>query len=91
MGNSGDVSQVVVVGVCRILALCYETYKPDILEKDQVLEALNKKVECNIVNDVIPRSVNFKSRILRQKNISLIALFFFVDVMWGSIDMISRK
>jgi hypothetical protein len=41
MGNSGDVSQCVVVGVCRILALCYETYEPDILEKDQVLEALN--------------------------------------------------
>ncbi len=41
MGNSDDVSQGVVVGVCRILALCYETYKPDILEKDQVLEALN--------------------------------------------------
>ena len=41
MGNSGNVSQGVVVGVCRILALCYETYKPDILEKDQVLEALN--------------------------------------------------
>jgi hypothetical protein len=41
MGNSGDVSQGVVVGVCRILALCYETYKLDILGKDQVLEALN--------------------------------------------------
>jgi hypothetical protein len=41
MGNSGDVSQGVVVRVCRILALCYETYKPDILEKYQVLEALN--------------------------------------------------
>ncbi len=41
MGNSGNVSQGVVEGVCRILALCYETYKPDILEKDQVLEALN--------------------------------------------------
>ncbi len=46
MGNSGDVSQGVVVGVCRILALCYETYESDILEKDhlekgQVLEALN--------------------------------------------------
>ncbi len=26
---------------CAILALCYETYEPDILEKDQVLEALN--------------------------------------------------
>jgi hypothetical protein len=38
MGNSGNVSQGVVVGVCHILALCYETYKPD---KDQVLEALN--------------------------------------------------
>jgi hypothetical protein len=36
MGNSSDVSRSVVVGVCRILALCYETYKPDILEKDQV-------------------------------------------------------
>ena len=69
MGNSGDVSKGVVVGVCRILALCYETYKPDILENDQVLEALNYKVECNIVNDVIPRSVNFKSRILRQKKV----------------------
>ncbi len=63
MGNSGDVSQGVVVGVCRILALCYETYEPDTLENDQVLEALNEKVECNIVNDVIPRSVNFKKRI----------------------------
>ncbi len=63
MGNSDDVSQGVVVGVCRILAQCYETYEPDILEKDQVLEALNLKVECNIVNDVIPRSVNFKMRI----------------------------
>jgi hypothetical protein len=41
MGNSGNVSQGVVVGVYRILALRYETYKPDILEKDQVLEALN--------------------------------------------------
>ncbi len=41
MGNSGDVSQGVVVGVCCILALCYETYKPDILGKYQVLEALN--------------------------------------------------
>ncbi len=41
MGNSGDVSQGAVVGVCRILALCNETYKPDILEKDQILEALN--------------------------------------------------
>ena len=41
MGNSSDVSQGVVVGVCRILALCYETYKPDILAEDQVLEALN--------------------------------------------------
>jgi hypothetical protein len=41
MGNSSDVSKGVVVGVCRILALCYETYKPGILEKDQVLEALN--------------------------------------------------
>ncbi len=80
------------MGVCRILALCYETYEPDILEKDLVLEALNLKVECNIVNDVIPISMNFKSRILCQKKtISLIALFFSVDVMWGSIDMISRK
>ncbi len=35
MGNSSDVSQGVVVGVCPILALCYETYEPDILEKDQ--------------------------------------------------------
>jgi hypothetical protein len=41
MRNSGDVSKGVVVGVCRILALCYETYEPDILEQDQVLEALN--------------------------------------------------
>jgi hypothetical protein len=41
MGNSCNVSQGVVVGVCRILALCYETDEPDILEKDQVLEALN--------------------------------------------------
>jgi hypothetical protein len=41
MGNSGDVSQGVVVVVCRILAQCYETYESDILEKDQVLEALN--------------------------------------------------
>ncbi len=41
MGNSGDVSKGVVVGVSHILALCYETYEPDILEKDQVLEALN--------------------------------------------------
>ncbi len=41
MGNSGNVSQGVVAGVCRILALCYETYEPDILEKDQDLEALN--------------------------------------------------
>ncbi len=41
MGNSGDVSQGVVVGVYRILALSYETHEPDILEKDQVLEALN--------------------------------------------------
>jgi hypothetical protein len=41
MGNSGDVSQGVVVGGFCILALCYETYEPDILEKDQVLEALN--------------------------------------------------
>ena len=41
MGNSGDVSKGVVVGVCRVLALCYETYEPDILEKDQVLEVLN--------------------------------------------------
>jgi hypothetical protein len=41
MGIRGDVSQGVVVGVCSILALCYETYEPDILEKDQVLEALN--------------------------------------------------
>ncbi len=57
MGNSGNVSQGVVVGVCRILALCYETYEPDILEKDQVLKALNYKEKCNIVNDVIPRSV----------------------------------
>ncbi len=40
MGNSGDVSKGVVVGVCHILALCYETYKPGILENDQVLEAL---------------------------------------------------
>jgi hypothetical protein len=41
MGNSGNKSQGVVAGVCCILAPCYETYKPDILEKDQVLEALN--------------------------------------------------
>jgi hypothetical protein len=41
MGNSGDISQGVVVGVCGIFTLCYETYKPDILEKDQVLETLN--------------------------------------------------
>jgi hypothetical protein len=41
MGNSGDVSKGNVVRVRRILALCYETYEPDILEKDQVLEALN--------------------------------------------------
>ncbi len=41
MGNSGNVSQGVVVGVCRILVPCYETYEPDNLEKDQVLEALN--------------------------------------------------
>jgi hypothetical protein len=41
MGNSGNVSQGVVVGVCHILALCNETYEPDILGKDQVLEALN--------------------------------------------------
>ncbi len=41
MGNSGDVSQGVVVGVCRVLALCHETYEPDILEMNQVLEALN--------------------------------------------------
>jgi hypothetical protein len=41
MGNSGDVSQGVVVGGYSILAQCYETYKPDILETDQVLEALN--------------------------------------------------
>jgi hypothetical protein len=41
MGNSGNVGQGIVVGVCHIFALCYETYKPDILEKDQVLEALN--------------------------------------------------
>ena len=40
MGNSGDVSKGVVVGVCRILTLCYETYEPDILGKNQVLEAL---------------------------------------------------
>ncbi len=33
MENSGDVSQGVVVGVCRILALCYETYEPDIFGK----------------------------------------------------------
>ncbi len=69
MGNSGDVSHSIVVGVCRILALCYETYEPDILKKDQVLEALNWKVKCNIINDVIPRSVNLKSRILRQKKL----------------------
>jgi hypothetical protein len=41
MGNSSDVSQGIVVGMCRVLALCYETYEADILEKDQVLEALN--------------------------------------------------
>jgi hypothetical protein len=41
MANSGNVSQGVVMGVCSILALCYETNEPDILEKDQVLEALN--------------------------------------------------
>jgi hypothetical protein len=41
MKNSGNVSQGVVVGVYRILAQCYETYEPDILEKYQVLEALN--------------------------------------------------
>ncbi len=41
MGNSGNVSKGVVVGVCRILAQCYETYEPDIWEKDQVLETLN--------------------------------------------------
>jgi hypothetical protein len=41
MGNRGNVSQAFVVGVCHILALCYKTYEPDILGKDQVLEALN--------------------------------------------------
>jgi hypothetical protein len=40
-GNSGDVSKSVVVGVCHILALCYETYKPNILEKNKLSEALN--------------------------------------------------